>query len=295
MFKRAAAAKAPVQGTPPDQSGAIAASAQPAAQNFYPQSAADRGGSDTKPSGTPEVPIRSPREQEAAAGSPADAERPCEGVRSVPLELARGSQGHECIKHPVQAAPSNPAGRGTSASQPSGPSTDQRAAGCGTADRSDTARHVEPEAEMYNGADVHETAQSQRPGISDPGGATSSEPPHAEMSGGPCQRPRGSESAGPADGGVPAPECDLTSVDVEEQRRIMREIWLRGQGNAGRPGGSDLREAGASTSAATASDRSAKRGRGATAGPGNCVGSAAKEGASKQMRISAMFKAPKKT
>ncbi|KAK9901261.1 hypothetical protein WJX75_003106 [Coccomyxa subellipsoidea] len=89
MFKRAAAAKAPVQGTPPDQSGAIAASAQPAAQNFYPQSAADRGGSDTKPSGTPEVPIRSPREQEAAAGSPADAERPCEGTLPVVFQLER--------------------------------------------------------------------------------------------------------------------------------------------------------------------------------------------------------------
>lgn len=293
MFKRAAAAKAPVQGTPPDQSGATAASAQPAAQNPPPQSAADRGGSDTKPSGTPEVPIRSPGQQEVAAGS--QAERPREEVRSVPTELARGSQGHEGIKHPLQSAPSDPAGMGTSASQPSGTSTDQRAAGCGTAARSDTARHAEPEAEMYNGADVHETEQSQRPGISDPGDATSSEPLHVVMSGAPCRLPGGSESAGPADGGVTAPECDLTSVDVEEQRRIMREIWLRGQGNAGRPGGSDLREAGASTSAATASDRSAKRGRGATAGPGNCVGSAAKEGASKQMRISAMFKAPKKT
>ncbi|CAL8471021.1 g10563 [Coccomyxa elongata] len=105
-----------------------------------------------------------------------------------------------------------------------------------------------------------------------PGHASMEQPPNA------CTAVDASEHGASVD---TQPDCDLASVDIEEQKRIMHEIWMKSRGSASRIGEDDVRNA---TSAAA--DRSAKRG---------AAGSAVKEGAGKQMRISAMFKTPRRT
>jgi hypothetical protein len=86
-------------------------------------------------------------------------------------------------------------------------------------------------------------------------------------------------SGRPRDGEVQDAECGLQGVDVEEQKRIMRDIWLR-QSSA-RP------VVGSSAQAQAAAKRGRPPGRSASAKneqPGIAV---------KQMRISAMLKGPK--
>ncbi len=299
MFKRAAA-KAPPQGPPPDQAP-DAASAQPPAQEASPQSVGDRGASDGVPSNTPDAQagsVRSPGQREAAQGNAA---KSGEGGHTIPLAEGRqGSQDQPGSESPLLQLP-NSAGaslqrqslQAANDVRSSRPASDAQ---CNIADRPDAEIAAAGQTELGRGATdtagVRQPEQSQHPHTRDPGDAGPPGHPDADVAATPCQPPGGVVSSGPAGGAAGAqPECDLTSVDVDEQKRIMREIWLRGQGNAGRPGSGDV--GGESASApAVAGDRSAKRGRVGTAGSGN--GAAAKESASKQMRISAMFKAPKK-
>lgn len=81
-------------------------------------------------------------------------------------------------------------------------------------------------------------------------------------------------------------DCDLRGIDVEEQRRIMREIWLRQ--SVSRPPGEESGGSGGATDVQIAAH---KRSR----GPGNGTGGGGSEGKGKQMRISAMLKSPKNT
>ena len=70
----------------------------------------------------------------------------------------------------------------------------------------------------------------------------------------------------------------LPDVDVEEQRRIMRDIWLRQHVHRGSPGAAD------SSKGAPAKKRQKRESEHAAAG----------EAGPKQLRINAMFKAPAK-
>lgn len=70
----------------------------------------------------------------------------------------------------------------------------------------------------------------------------------------------------------------LPDVDVEEQRRIMRDIWLRQNVHRGSPRAAD------SSKGAPARKRQKRESEHAAAG----------EAGPKQLRINAMFKAPTK-
>ncbi|BDA45382.1 DNA polymerase eta at N-terminal half [Coccomyxa sp. Obi] len=304
MFKRAAAAssvRAEVQGTPSAQAESAATPAHPSAQNDACP------GPQAPPSSV--VPSRIAGEptqrQEAAACS-----GPCGGA-STARGSQQASQGGKQTRQPVQPASSSQDRQEGSNSQPlhdsnndpahrlQGISTgadvpdqgcmDRPPNACNAADGSEhgaamgatpAARHSELGKQSIVEV-THSTSQQNQRHESSPGSTGPSERPDGSM---PCQHPHGSESAlgGPAD---MHPECDLASVDIEEQKRIMHEIWMRSRGNTSRTGEDNVRDA---TSAAA--DRSAKRGRVVSG-----AGSEMKEGAGKQMRISAMFKTPRKT
>ena len=104
-------------------------------------------------------------------------------------------------------------------------------------------------------------------------------PEHQKEGAAACRREHdgsAEQAAGKAGGGM-----DLEAVNVEEQRRIMRDIWLRNkqqQGGGGSGGKPPSPRAGKESDAAVG-----KRGR----------GSKDSGGAGKQLRISALFKAPR--
>lgn len=306
MFKRAAAAsscRAEENGAPSDQAETAAAPAQPSAHDDALRAGPQAQPSCSALSGMSGEPAQ---RQEAAACSghsvgalaAEDSQQANQDGKqtSHPVQQAASSQGRQDdsnsqplrdhIKHPAHPFQGISAG----ADVPDQGSMDRPPNACYAADGSEhgasagaipAVRHAEP-VKQSNIAFTHHTSQQTQQPISNPGSTRPSERPDGSM---PCQHPLGDESAlgGAAD---VQPECDLASVDIEEQKRIMHEIWMRSRGNASRTGEDDVRDA---TSAAA--DRSAKRGRVVS---GTAAGSAMKEGAGKQMRISAMFKTPRK-
>lgn len=108
----------------------------------------------------------------------------------------------------------------------------------------------------------------------------------------PSQHADGNESSTPS---LPAdvasagqPECDLAAVNVEEQKRILRDIWMRGQGTAAAKTNAGVDDSKAAVHGTPGLAKTAVKRSSTNAGP------SAKEGAGKQMRISAMFKAPRR-
>lgn len=310
MFKRAAAAsscQAEVPGASSDQAeNAATTPAQPSAQDALQSSTGPQAlpGSVVPGSLSGEPAQR----QEAAAFSGAASQ--CVGAAkgseqasqdgkqtSQPVQQASSSQHRQedSASYPVHDHVNDPAhplqGVSTEIDLPGHASMEQPPSACDAADASEhgapvgatpAARHAEPGKQSSNEETQHTSQQTQHP-VSIPGSTRPSERPDKGV---PCQRLLGDESALGRSADT-QPGCDLASVDIEEQKRIMHEIWMKSRGSASRTGEDDVRDA---TSAAA--DRSAKRGRGLS---GAAAGSAVKEGAGKQMRISAMFKTPRRT
>ena len=320
MFKRAAAAsscRAEAQGAP-SKPQAEMATAQPSAQDDTGHNGAGHIG--TGPLAEPSSIAAGKTSGEPAQKQEGEAcPEPCVvasaatkgNLQDAPISAAEGSSRDGQQTHqPVQRVVSSQACREDSISRPicdHGSATAHPLQGisvgadvpghssmehppnaCNAADCSEQAAPTGliPAAEPKNESIIRECHHTSEQTEHRAGNAGSTRPSDGPNKSTPCQQSHGDESVLGGAAGV-QPECDLTRVDIEEQKRIMHEIWMRSRGNVSRTGEDDVRDA---TSAAA--DRSAKRGR---VVPGTAAGSAMREGAGKQMRISAMFKTPRKT